>query len=77
MSKIKVTIYERETACEGYRYVAHTDSFCGVGHSDAEAIGDLLIQINTHVPEDLYIGHPDLEVQQPGHLAKWFLRGLM
>lgn len=62
MSKIKVTVYDRETDCEGYRYVAHTDSLCGIGRSHPEAIGDLLTQINGCVPKDFNFNYFDLEV---------------
>ena len=64
MSKIKVTVYDRETDGEEFRYVAHTGSFCGLGSSHSEAIGNLLIQINKHVPKDFDFNCSDLEIQQ-------------
>ena len=63
MSKIKVTIYDRQTEAEGCRYVAHTDSLCGIGHSHMEAIGDLLTQINRRVPKDFNFDRLDLEIR--------------
>jgi len=69
MSKIKVTVYDRQTDSEEYRYAAHTISLCGFGCSRQEAISNLLMQINRHFPRGFNFSDFDLEVQHGNYLG--------
>ena len=76
MSKIKVTIYDRQTDSKGYRYVAHTTSLCGFGSSRPEAVSNLLIEINKHVPKDFNFNRLDLELQDRDYFRNLTSLGL-
>jgi hypothetical protein len=76
MSKIKVTVYERQAEWEGYTYVANAGSFCGFGYSHPEAIGNLLIQINRRVPGFNFNPH-DVEIKRGDYVGHWLLVRLM
>jgi hypothetical protein len=77
MSKIKVTVYQRQADSEGYGHVAHAGSFCGFGNSHQEAIGNLLIRINRRVPEEFNFTFQDVEIQYRGHIGHWLFGRLM
>jgi hypothetical protein len=76
MDKIKVTMYDRQLDSNRYRYVAHTTSLCGFGGSRQEAIGNLLNQINKHVPKDFKFTRIDLEVQDSDYFRNLIWVGL-
>jgi hypothetical protein len=77
MNKIKVTVYERQADSAGYAHVAHAGSFCGFGNSHQEAIANLLIRINSRVPEGFNFNYQDVEIQHGGFIGNWLFGRLM